>query len=64
MPNDFPDKELAGKTVILQYKNKKILMVNFQLLIKIFFKLGISTEDESVFRDSVKTHMNFELRIN
>ena len=29
---------------------------------KDFFKLGISTEDESVFRDSVKTHMNFELK--
>ena len=27
-----------------------------------FSNLGISTEDESVFRDSVKTHMNFELK--
>ncbi len=63
MPNDFPDKELAGKTVIYSIKIKKILIGKLPALDKDFFSnLGISTEDESVFRDSVKTHMNFELR--
>ena len=63
MPNDFPDKELAGKTVIYSIKIKKILIGKLPALDKDFFSnLGISTEDESVFRDSVKTHMNFELK--
>ena len=63
MPNDFPDKELAGKTVIYTIKIKKILIGKLPALDKDFFSnLGISTEDESVFRDSVKTHMNFELK--
>ena len=63
MPNDFPDKELAGKTVIYSIKIKKILIGKLPALEKDFFSnLGISTEDESVFRDSVKTHMNFELK--
>ncbi len=63
MPNDFPDKELAGNTVIYSIKIKKILIGKLPALDKDFFSnLGISTEDESVFRDSVKTHMNFELK--
>ena len=63
MPNDFPDKELAGNTVIYSIKIKKILIGKLPALEKDFFSnLGISTEDESVFRDSVKTHMNFELK--
>ena len=63
MPSDFPDKELAGKTVIYSIKIKKILIGKLPALDKDFFStLGISTEDESVFRDSVKTHMNFELK--
>jgi len=63
MPSDFPDKELAGKTVIYSIKIKKILIGKLPDLNKDFFSnLGISTEDESVFRDSVKTHMNFELK--
>ena len=63
MPNDFPDKELAGKTVIYSIKIKKILIGKLPALDKDFFSnLGISTQDESVFRDSVKTHMNFELK--
>ena len=63
MPNDFPDKELAGKTVIYSIKIKKILIGKLPALNKDFFSnLGISTEDESVFRDSVKIHMNFELK--
>lgn len=62
MPNDFPEKELAGKTVIYSVKIKKILIGKLPDLDKDFFStLGITTEDESVFRDSVKTHMNFEL---
>ena len=63
MPDDFPDKELAGKTVIYDIKIKKILIGKLPDLNKEFFSnMGISTEDESVFRDSVKTHMNFELK--
>ena len=63
MPNDFPDKELAGKTVIYSIKIKKILIGKLPALDKDFFSnLGITTEDVSVFRDSVKTHMNFELK--
>ena len=63
MPDDFPDKDLAGKTVIYNIKIKKILIGKLPALNKDFFSnLGISTEDESVFRDSVKTHMNFELK--
>ena len=63
MPDDFPDKELAGKTVIYDIKIKKILIGKLPALDKEFFSnMGISTEDESVFRDSVKTHMNFELK--
>ena len=63
IPNDFPDKELAGKTVIYSIKIKKILIGKLPALDKDFFSnLGISTQDESVFRDSVKTHMNFELK--
>ena len=62
MPHDFPEKELAGKTVIYSVKIKKILIGKLPDLDKDFFStLGITTEDESVFRDSVKTHMNFEL---
>tara|TARA_B100000035_G_scaffold278578_1_gene257647 strand:- start:4788 stop:6092 length:1305 start_codon:yes stop_codon:yes gene_type:complete len=62
MPSDFPDKELAGKTVIYTVKIKKILTGKLPDLNKDFFStLGITTEDEGVFRDSVKTHMNFEL---
>ena len=63
MPDDFTDKELAGKTVVYCIKIKKILIGKLPALNKEFFSnLGISTEDESVFRDSVKTHMNFELK--
>ena len=63
MPHDFPDKELAGKTVIYSIKIKKILIGKLPALDKDFFSnLGISTDDESVFRASVKTHMNFELK--
>ncbi len=63
IPNDFPDKELAGKTVVYSIKIKKILIGKLPALDKDFFSnLGISTEDESVFRDSVKTHMNYELK--
>ena len=63
MPDDFPDKDLAGKTVIYNIKIKKILIGKLPALDKDFFSnLGISTEDESVFRESVKTHMNFELK--
>ncbi len=63
MPEDFPEKELAGKNVIYSIKIKKILIGKLPALDKDFFSnLGISTEDESVFRDSVKTHMNFELK--
>ena len=63
MPDDFPDKDLAGKTVIYNIKIKKILIGKLPALDKDFFSnLGISTEDDSVFRDSVKTHMNFELK--
>ena len=63
MPDDFPDKELAGKTIVYDIKIKKILIGKLPALDKEFFSnMGISTEDESVFRDSVKTHMNFELK--
>ncbi len=63
MPDDFNDEELAGKTVTYSIKIKKILIGKLPALDKDFFSnLGISTEDVSVFRDSVKTHMNFELK--
>ena len=63
MPEDFADKELAGKNIIYSIQIKKILAGKLPALDKDFFsKLGISTQDESVFRDSVKTHMNFELK--
>ena len=63
MPEDFPEKELAGKNIIYSIQIKKILIGKLPALDKDFFSnLGISTEDESVFRDSVKTHMNFELK--
>ena len=63
MPKDFPEKELAGKNIIYNIQIKKILTGKLPDLDKDFFSnLGISTEDESVFRDSVKTHMNFELK--
>ncbi len=63
MPEDFPEKELAGKNIIYNIQIKKILTGKLPDLDKDFFSnLGISTEDESVFRDSVKTHMNFELK--
>ena len=62
IPDDFNDEELAGKTIIYSIKIKKILIGKLPALDKDFFSnLGISTEDLSVFRDSVKTHMNFEL---
>tara|TARA_Y100001935_G_scaffold140273_1_gene115924 strand:- start:913 stop:2217 length:1305 start_codon:yes stop_codon:yes gene_type:complete len=62
MPDDFPEKELAGKTVIYDVKIKKILIGKLPDLNKDFFSsLGISTDDEVVFKDSVKTHMSFEL---
>ena len=62
MPDDFPEKELAGKTVIYNVKIKKILTGKLPDLNKDFFStLGITTDDEVVFRDSVKTHMSFEL---
>ena len=63
MPKDFPDKDLAGKTVIYKILIKKILSCKLPGLNKDFFiKMGINTEDETVFRESVKTHMNFELK--
>ena len=63
MPDDFPDKEIAGKIVKYKIKIKKILNGILPNLDSNFFsQLGISTEDESVFRDSVKTHMSFELK--
>ena len=63
MPDDFPDKEIAGKIVKYKIKVKKILNGILPNLDSNFFsQLGISTEDESVFRDSVKTHMSFELK--
>ena len=63
MPKDFPDKDLAGKTVIYKILIKKILSCKLPSLNKDFFsKMGINTEDETVFRESVKTHMNFELK--
>ena len=62
MPDDFPEKELAGKTVIYSVTIKKILTGKLPDLNKDFFSsLGITTDDEVVFRDSVKTHMTFEL---
>ena len=62
MPTDFPDTELSGKTVIYTVKNKKILSGKLPELNKDFFStLGIMTDDEVILRDSVKTHMNFEL---
>ena len=62
MPTDFPDTELSGKTVIYTVKIKKILSGKLPELNKDFFStLGIMTDDEVIFRDSVKTHMNFEL---
>ncbi len=62
MPADFTDKELASKMVIYTVKIKKILKGQLPDLNKDFYEtLGISTDDEKIFRDSVKTHMNFEL---
>ena len=62
MPDDFTDKELASKNGHLYSKNKKILKGQLPDLNKDFYEtLGISTDDEKIFRDSVKTHMNFEL---
>ena len=62
MPDDFPEAELAGKTVIYDVKIKKILIGKLPDLNKDFFStLGITTDDEVVFKDSVKTHMSFEL---
>ena len=63
MPKDFPDKELAGKTVVYKILIKKILSSKLPNLDKDFFsKMGLNTEDKTIFRESVKTHMNFELR--
>ena len=62
MPDDFPDKELAGNMVKYGLVIKKILSGKLPSLNKDFFNLlGISTDNEDVFRESVKTHMNFEL---
>ncbi len=62
MPDDFTDKDLAGKMVIYAVKIKKILRAQLPDLNKDFYEsLGISTDDEKIFRDSVKTHMKFEL---
>ena len=65
MPDDFPDKDLAGKTVIYNIKIKKILIGKLPDLDKDFFSnLIISTEDESVFREALKLIWTSNLRIN
>tara|TARA_B100001109_G_scaffold24660_2_gene18156 strand:- start:1052 stop:2356 length:1305 start_codon:yes stop_codon:yes gene_type:complete len=63
MPNDFPDKELAGKLVEYDVQIKKILNGTLPDLNKDFFmQLGIDTDDEKEFKKNVKNHMEFELK--
>ena len=63
MPNDFPDKELAGKLVEYDVKIKKILDGTLPDLNKDFFiQLGINTDDIKEFKENVKMHMEFELK--
>ena len=63
MPEDFPDKELAGKLVEYSVQIKKILIGTLPDLNKDFFmQLGIDTEDVNEFKDNVKKHMEFELK--
>ncbi len=63
MPNDFPDKELAGKLVEYDVKIKKILNGSLPDLNKDFFmQLGINTDNEKEFKKNVKMHMEFELK--
>tara|TARA_B100000900_G_scaffold266578_1_gene227559 strand:- start:1951 stop:3255 length:1305 start_codon:yes stop_codon:yes gene_type:complete len=63
MPNDFPDKELAGKLVEYNIQVKKILNGTLPELNKDFFmQLGINTNNEKEFRENVKIHMEFELK--
>ena len=62
MPDDFPDKELAGKLVKYNIKIKKILSGLLPELNKDFFALlGIDTDDIEEFKRNVKNHMMFEL---
>jgi trigger factor len=62
MPQDFPDKELAGKKVIYDVKIKKILNGILPDLNKDFFaSLGITTDSLDDFKSNVKNHMEFEL---
>lgn len=63
MPKDFPDKDLAGKTVNYKLVIKKISNGKLPNLDKDFFaQLGITTEDLNEFKDNVKNHMQFELK--
>lgn len=63
MPDDFPDKELAGKSVEYNIKIKNILTGTLPVLNKDFFmRLGINTDDEKEFKENVKKHMEFELK--
>ena len=63
MPIDFPDQALSGKLVKYSITIKKILRGELPKLDKDFFDhLGVSTDDEKVFKESVKNHMNFELK--
>ena len=63
MPDDFQDKELAGKTVIYDVKIKKILNGTLPELNKDFFsQLGVTTDNLEEFKNNVKSHMEFELK--
>ena len=63
MPENFPDKELAGKLVKYDVTIKKILSGTLPELDKEFFGLlGIITDDINEFKKNVKNHMKFELK--
>ena len=57
MPTDFPDQELAGKSVKYSITIKKILLGKLPELDKDFFsQLGVSTDDVKVFKESKKSY--------
>ena len=64
MPDDFTDKELASKMVIYTVKIKKILKGQLPDLNKDFYEtLGISTDDEKIFRDSIEVNKLMSLAL-
>ena len=62
MPNDFVDKNIAGKTIEYKMKIKNIYKGQLPELNEEFYKkFGAENSSAEIFKENIKKHMNLEL---